>query len=277
MPRSQLSLAIALIGFMPLAAAAAGSLVGQPVFLKSTARPRVGSQEVDPNLIALPATVGAENGDWLWIGSAWIRRSDALTAQEALAYYSEQVRKNPADAAGWSNRAAVHSAAEDYSAAIKDIGEAIRLDPRSSDAFANRGWARAKMGDYRSAIEDLSQALKLNPNNGLALGNSAWIRATAYDKAYRNGAKAVANATRANELSGGKDWNDADTLAAAYAEKGDKSDFEQAIRWATKALELAPAAEKPKVQARLESYQAGSPFRDKPSVDLPMPSDAVEK
>jgi len=274
MPCFKMPLTLLLFGFLPLAAQAADSLVGEKVFLKATARPRVGSQEIDPNLIALPAAVEAENGDWLWIGRAWVRRSDALTAAQALDHYSEQIRQNPSDAAAWSNRAAVHIAKGEYAGAIQDIGEAIRLEPRAADAYANRGWARGKAGDYDGAIKDLSQALKLHPADGLAYGNSAWIRATCPLERYRDGAKAVLNATKACELSQWKDWNDLDTLAAAYAEKGD---FEQATRWATKAVALAPAADKSKVQARLELYQANQPFRDRPNVELPMPSDAREK
>ena len=50
-----------------------------------------------------------------------------------------------------------------------------------------------------------------------------------------------------------------DTLAAAYAGSGQ---FVEAVRWQTKAVELAPAGAKVHAQSRLELYQAGKPYRD---------------
>jgi hypothetical protein len=51
-------------------------------------------------------------------------------------------------------------------------------------------------------------------------------------------------------------------LAAAYAETGD---FEQAIKWGKKSIELGfPPKEMPNAQKCLALYQQGKPYRTKP-------------
>jgi tetratricopeptide (TPR) repeat protein len=50
-----------------------------------------------------------------------------------------------------------------------------------------------------------------------------------------------------------------DTLAAAYAEEGQ---FEKALEWQKKALELAPENFKADLNTRLKLYEAGKPYRD---------------
>ncbi|UCG58184.1 MAG: tetratricopeptide repeat protein [Phycisphaerales bacterium] len=74
------------------------------------------------------------------------------------------------------------------------------------------------------------------------LNNIAWCQATYPSAAILDGAGAVENARKACELSG---WNDAvsiDTLAAAYAEKGD---FAAAVREEEKAIEIRTAEKGP--------------------------------
>jgi hypothetical protein len=50
------------------------------------------------------------------------------------------------------------------------------------------------------------------------------------------------------------------TLASGYAEIGD---FETAIKWSTKAVELGEGEMKDQLQQELESYQQSKPWREK--------------
>src|SRR5262249_11854259 len=77
----------------------------------------------------------------------------------------------------------------------------------------------------------------------------------------RNGPRAVELATKACNAT---EWQNADfldTLAAAHASA---RNFNEAVRWEKKALEVGFADKKDKkdAEARLRLYQAGKPYRD---------------
>ncbi|UCG58872.1 MAG: protein kinase, partial [Phycisphaerales bacterium] len=63
--------------------------------------------------------------------------------------------------------------------------------------------------------------IEQDPNDGGAHNNLAWLYAANPQAEFRDGAKAVEHATKACELTNWKNPNWIDTLAGAYAEKGD--------------------------------------------------------
>jgi spermidine synthase len=80
--------------------------------------------------------------------------------------------------------------------------------------------------------------------------------------AVRNAEQAVKLGQRAVELSGGKDPQALDALAAAYAEA---KRFPEAVQTAKTAIELAAQQRDPdlaELKARLRLYEAGTPFRE---------------
>ena len=81
--------------------------------------------------------------------------------------------------------------------------------------------------------------------------------------AIRNGARAVELGRTAAELSGWKDANSLDTLAAAYAEAGN---FAEAVRWQEKALESPEFTKNqgPDARQRLALYRKQQPYRITP-------------
>jgi hypothetical protein len=63
-----------------------------------------------------------------------------------------------------------------------------------------------------------------------------------------------------------KEWiyanaNDIDTLAAAYAEAGD---FDKAVKWQQKAMDMAEDENTADCKSRLDLYKAGKPYREEP-------------
>ena len=117
-------------------------------------------------------------------------------------------------------------------------------------------------GEYDKAIADYKKAIELNPRCVDAYSSLAFLQASCLDEKYRDGKKALENGKQACEMSGGKDGDALDSLAAAYAENGD---FDRAVEQETKALKLAMTdRSKKKFQARLELYQQKKPYRHDP-------------
>jgi hypothetical protein len=78
----------------------------------------------------------------------------------------------------------------------------------------------------------------------------------------RNGPEAIENATKACELTIWQIPTYVDTLAAAYAETGD---FDSAIKWQKKAIDLLSEEQRPlhrpDFELRLKRYELGQPAR----------------
>jgi tetratricopeptide (TPR) repeat protein len=280
-------------------------------------------------------TVTKTNGDWLWIGRGWIAKSNVVPYDQAIAYFTDQIRRDksqgtyyndratafakmgeldkaiadetdaiqldaghpenlaveyntrglmwydkgvydlaiadynevirnePNDPEAYFNRGLSWKKIKQYDKAIADYDEAIRLNPEHVGAFDNRGDAWKAKGNYDKALSDYNQAIKIDPKNSSGYSSLAWLCATCPDEKIRNGAMAVESATKACDLDNWQDADDADTLAAAYAERGD---FESAVKWQTKALELkldVLSDKKPEeLRARLELYKSGKPYRE---------------
>jgi tetratricopeptide (TPR) repeat protein len=228
-----------------------------------------------------------------YVGRAYVWRSRSDYAK-AMDDCNEAIRLDPQFAPAYTGRAAVWSAKRDYSKMIADCTEAIRLDPKFAMAYAGRGYAWQAKRDYDKAISDYNEVIRLDPRSattyynrgtrweakaeyGRALsdygeairvrpkyvapwGARAWLEATCPDAKYRDGKKAVEDATKASQLSAGKELRILETLAAAYAEAGD---FASAVTWQEQAMELAPEKLKPSVRFRLDLYSSHRPYRQK--------------
>ena len=140
--------------------------------------------------------------------------------------------------------------------------EEVEVDPLASAEHNSLGLEAVGAGRFGDALREFTAAIKFDPENGTAWNNRAFFRASCAEARYRDGAKAVADATRACELQQWTDSSALDTLAAAHAEKGN---FDEAQKWQAKAIKLAAgAAESRGMKSRLELYKAGKPYHDAP-------------
>ncbi|HEX4143567.1 MAG TPA: tetratricopeptide repeat protein [Pirellulales bacterium] len=220
----------ALLSIVLLASAAfsAEPWLGQKVFWKPGAKAKVGTEEIAIETIAFPATVEEVNGDWLWLGRAWVQKQDVATADQALEAYTTQIRGQPKNAVLWTCRGAIWRAKGDYERAIQDFSEAIRLDPRQVAAYNDRGSALSHEGRNDSAINDLSEAIRLDPAFTPAYTNRGivWCRLHEFDNAIRD----LSEAVRMDP----KDPEAYQNRGGAHAAKGEYEraiqDFGEAIR-----------------------------------------------
>ena len=147
---------------------------------------------------------------------------------------------------------------KDFDRAIAEHDEAIRLDPTNAHYIWKRAVNRVHQKQYDRALADYKEAFRIDPKsytNGLA-----WMFATCPSEGVRDGKKAVELASHACELSDWKNANDLDTLAAAHAEVGN---FDKAVEWQEKAIQLGTDKEKnQKYQERLRLYKEKRPYRN---------------
>jgi tetratricopeptide (TPR) repeat protein len=229
---------------------------------------------------------------------AYVQRAYVWRAQgkseKAIADCDEVIRINPSFAPAYTGRAAVWTAKGKYDQTISECNEAIRLDPKFAMAYAGRGHAWQRSGKYDEAIADYDEAIKLEPklpltfvNRGTAwdakggydrafadykeairlspkfvpaLVNRAWLAATCPDTKYRDAKQSLEDAKTACELTGWRDPSPVGALAAAFAEQGD---FENAVKWQEKAIDLVPQKQKRQraaLRSTLNLYQAHQPF-----------------
>ena len=160
--------------------------------------------------------------------------------------------------------------------AIEVLSEALDADPQNVSLLRSRGDARLSVGEHPAAISDYESALraignidkvKADPSQiseaaGL-YNNLSWVLATSPTDSVRDGKKALEYGLKAAELSEYKEPHILSTLAAAHAENGD---FEKAIEWSTKCVEMGRSEDheqQEQLEQELESYKAGKPWREK--------------
>ena len=153
--------------------------------------------------------------------------------------------------------------------AIEVLSAILDRDPTNVSVLRSRADAFLSVGDHDKAIEDYERAIKVagddSTNYDLSgiLNNLAWVLATSPQDSVRDGARSVELGERAVELTDGKEPHILSTLAAGYAEMGN---FEKAIQWSSKAVEVGKEQEHEQLQQleeELEQYRAGKPWREK--------------
>lgn len=156
--------------------------------------------------------------------------------------------------------------------AIEVYTSIIEEDKDNWVALRSRGDALLSISKHKEAIADYEAGLKLQPDDDGLLNNLAWVLATSTFDELRDGKRSIELGTKACEVTKYEKPHILSTLAAGYAETGD---FENAIKWSTKAVELGRDKLKDQIEQlekELESYKDKKPWRELQNVeDKPSP------
>jgi tetratricopeptide (TPR) repeat protein len=184
-------------------------------------------------------------------------RMQAGQFEAALADYQAALELDPRDLSALQGRGIVHFQLGQHAAAVEAFTRAIELDPHSAMAFNNRGYNLQQMGQARAALEDYETASRIAPKYGLAWANKAWLLLLSPDDALRNPAAALAAAEAACDLTAYGNVQDLILLAACLAANGQ---YDKAVRWQTRAVELLPDEHRGFAERILEKYRQNQPF-----------------
>jgi len=120
----------------------------------------------------------AEQGVWLLWSRSGDDAIDALMAKgaeqmqagelkDAIATYSEVIKRKPAFAEGWNKRATVLFLTGDFKRSLADCDQVMKRNPNHFGALSGYGQIYFQLEQYEKAISYWKRALKVNPNLGV--------------------------------------------------------------------------------------------------------------
>lgn len=102
-----------------------------------------------------------------------VQQMELSRMTEAVATFSDIIRRKPAFAEAWNKRATIYYLLGEYALSLKDCDEVLKRNPQHFGALSGYGQIYLNMGDLNQAIVYFERALQVNPNLG---GASVTIR-----------------------------------------------------------------------------------------------------
>lgn len=202
--------------------------------------------------------------------NAYVLRGGSFTRlgknEQGIADLNEAIRLKPEDANAYNWRGIAHKNLGNLEAALADYNRVLENRPNAFGTYLNRALLFKSKGDFAGVVANYTLALQFNPNYADAYNNLACFWSTCPDEKFRDGPKALEYAKKACELSKWANCLHLFTLGGAYAEVGQ---FDQAVHWAKKSLELAPKQQPGRVdelRRKLQCFEEGKPWRDESAV-----------
>jgi tetratricopeptide (TPR) repeat protein len=93
-----------------------------------------------------------------------IAHLDARRLAEAVATFTEVIRRAPAFAEGWNKRATAYYLQGDYDRSLADCREVVRRNPLHFGALSGAGLNHLRKEELEGAAEWFARALQVNPN-----------------------------------------------------------------------------------------------------------------
>lgn len=148
--------------------------------------------------------------------------------------------------------------------ALELLEPLLEKDPNDLRLLRTQGQLLLSSGRHADAIRIMEDIVKKEPEDEVTLNNLSWVLSTSPDDSVRNGERALELAEKACELTEYQKAYILSTLAAAYAELGD---FDKAVQWSEKSLEMSQddenvAERTDELQKELDSYKEKKPYRE---------------
>ncbi len=180
---------------------------------------------------------------------------------EAIEEYKKLLEAQPNLPDAHNNLAVALAKTGKLDDAIIHFAAAVQLEPTALRHY-NLATQLVRRGADPEAVSHFRQALRLRPDWAAPMAECAWVLATADDDKLRNADEALNLARKACELTGWKEPDIVDALAAAQAEAGQ---FGLAVMTAHKARLLAmqkgDVGQAGRIDKRIDLYKAGKPCR----------------
>jgi len=200
-------------------------------------------------IITLLATIiiatTAFSADWKELNSSADKEFSSGNYEKAISLYTKAIKLHKYNPSPWINRGNCYSCLGQLDKALKDYDKALEIaikltknknHPKLAYIYYNKAYALDNAGKIAKAIPIYEKVIALNGKYPDAKGNLAWILATANKKSLRNPNKAIQLSLDEMKLAKRDDPDLFDTLAAAYAAKGE---FSKAITTINKAIKLS--------------------------------------
>ena len=186
---------------------------------------------------------------------------------DAIAELERLVQLNPENRMLLMQLASMYQMDDRPRKALRIADRLVNAEQTDWQALRLRGDIRLALGQHAEAIADYEEAIKNIPEDeddlSGVLNNLSWVLSTSPEDSVRNGKRALETGLKACELTDYKKSHILSTLAAAYAELGQ---FDKAIEWSTKSVELGAKEENEQLdqlKEELKNYQENKPWREK--------------
>ena len=93
-----------------------------------------------------------------------LEQMEASRVEEAVATFSEIIRRKPSFAEAWNKRATIYFLMGEFERSMKDCDEVLKRNSLHFGALSGYAQMYLQMGDFENALLYFERALKINPN-----------------------------------------------------------------------------------------------------------------
>lgn len=182
--------------------------------------------------------------------------------EKAMADFNAALAINPKDLPAQLGRGEIYRSKKQWADALKDYQSILAVAPGDFRALLGAASSLYGAGELEKALGIYTDIMQRFPSEPQPFNDCAWLLATGVKESVRNGKRAVELASQACELTSYQNAGYLDTLAAAFAEKGE---FDTAIKWqeeAVKAAEKETPETQTDIKSRIELYKQKKPYRE---------------